>query len=482
MTLINKISLFMGAMCLAALFALFNFMGLEFLGLFPIVLVFIYMAIFEIEKFFLSIAFLTPLSINIEEYTDGLGLFLPTEPLLFGLMILFLFLQIKSPFLDVRIWRNPIVICVLIYLFWLVITSITSTDPLVSFKYLLSKLWFILPLLIFGTYFFRKHENRVVFLWVFIISCCLVVCFTLIHHSMYDFGEEEGHWVMWPFFKDHTIYGATIALCLPISLALLKQKGSPPLSKAILILLNGILFIGLIFSYTRAAWLSVLCASIIGLLIYFRVNFRIVVGLGLAFCLVIYSQWDNVQLALSMNKHEHTTEAFEEKIQSAANVTTDASNLERINRWDCAYQMFLNKPLLGYGPGTYAFEYAPFQDPENLTIISTNFGDMGNAHSEYLGTLSETGLIGLLVFLSIVVSIFICAIRLYYQIPNEENDTKLLIMGIIISLSTYFIHAFLNNYLDTDKAAVPVWAMCAMIIAMGISNKSHISGQSIKKD
>lgn len=468
MTGVNKISLLLGALCLSALFAFFNSMGLEALGLFPLILLFIYLAVFETEKFFLSIAFLTPLSVNIEEYTDGLGLFLPTEPLLFGLMVLFLFIQIKSPFLDVRIWRNPIIICVLSYIIWLVFTSVTSTDPLISFKSVLAKLWFIIPLLIFGTHFFRKHENRIIFLWLFIVSCCLVVCFTLVHHSIYGFGEEEGHWVMWPFFKDHTIYGATVALCLPISLALLKQKGSPPLSKAILILLNVILIVGLIFSYTRAAWLSVICASIIGMLVYFRVNFRFLMGLGLAFSLIIYSQWDNIQLALAKNTHEHTTEAFEEKIQSAANVTTDASNLERINRWDCAIQMFKKKPITGFGPGTYAFEYAPFQDPENQTIISTNFGDMGNAHSEYLGTLSETGLLGLLLFLSIITSIFISAIRLYYKTAIQENDTKLLIMGIIVSLSSYFIHAFLNNYLDTDKAAVPVWAMCAMIIAMSL--------------
>ena len=181
---------------------------------------------------------------------------------------------------------------------------------------------------------------------------------------------------------------------------------------------------------------------------------------------------------MAKNKHEHTTEEFEEKIQSAANVTTDASNLERINRWDCAYQMFQKKPVLGFGPGTYAFEYAPFQDPENLTIISTNFGDMGNAHSEYLSALSESGIIGLLLFLSVVAAIFICAIRLYYQTPNKESDIKLLIMGIIISLSSYFVHAFLNNYLDTDKAAVPVWAMCAMIISMSLSETND---QSIKQ-
>lgn len=475
---VNKIGLLIGAVALAVLFGLLNAMKLEYLGFFPIALLFIYLAIFETEKFFLSIAFLTPLSVNIEEYTDSFGLFLPTEPLLFGLMIFFLFLQMKIPFLDKRIWRNPIVICVLVYLFWLIITSITSTDPTVSFKSILARLWFIIPILIFGTYFFKKHENRVVFLWLFIVSCSLVVCFTLIHHSIYGFGEEEGHWVMWPFFKDHTIYGATVALCLPISLALLNQKGSPALSKAVLILLNSILITGLIFSYTRAAWLSVFCAGIIGLLVYFRVNFKLLLGLGLALGFVIYAQWDNIQLVLAKNKHEHTTEAFEEKIQSAANVTTDASNLERINRWDCAYQMFKKRPILGFGPGTYAFEYAPFQDPENLTIISTNFGDMGNAHSEYLSALSESGIIGLLLFISIVASIFTCAIKLYYKTPSHENDIKLLIMGIIISLSTYFIHAFLNNYLDTDKAAVPIWAMCAMIIAMSLK----ANDQSIVQD
>ncbi len=475
---VNKIGLLIGAVALAVLFGLLNAMNLEYLGFFPIALLFIYLAIFETEKFFLSIAFLTPLSVNIEEYTDSFGLFLPTEPLLFGLMIFFLFLQIRIPFLDKRIWKNPIVICVLVYLFWLIITSITSTDPIVSFKSILARLWFIIPLLVFGTHFFKKHENRVVFLWLFIVSCSLVVCFTLIHHSIYGFGEEEGHWVMWPFFKDHTIYGATVALCLPISLALLNQKGSPPLSKAVLILLNSILITGLIFSYTRAAWLSVFCAGIIGLLVYFRVNFKLLLGLGLALGFIIYAQWDNIQLVLAKNKHEHTTEAFEEKIQSAANVTTDASNLERINRWDCAYQMFKQRPVLGFGPGTYAFEYAPFQDPENLTIISTNFGDMGNAHSEYLSALSESGFIGLLLFISIVASIFTCAIKLYYKTPSHENDIKLLIMGIIISLSTYFIHAFLNNYLDTDKAAVPIWAMCAMIIAMSLK----ANDQSIVQD
>ena len=117
---------------------------------------------------------------------------------------------------------------------------------------------------------------------------------------------------------------------------------------------------------------------------------------------------------------------------------------------------------MGYGPGTYAFEYAPFQRPENLTIISTNFGDMGNAHSEYLGALAETGLIGMLSFIGIVAALFYTGITLYHQLPKENKEDRVLVLSTIMALSTYFIHAFLNNYLDTDKAAVPIWAICAM--------------------
>ena len=43
---------------------------------------------------------------------------------------------------------------------------------------------------------------------------------------------------------------------------------------------------------------------------------------------------------LAKNDAEHTTEDAGERIKSMTNVSTDASNLERLNRWDCAWQMF----------------------------------------------------------------------------------------------------------------------------------------------
>ena len=459
------------AFFLAILFSYFIWFDLAEFYLFPIALLLVYLAIFQTEILFLSLAFFTPFSINIEEFSKSFGLFIPTEPLLFGLMLILLFFQFKTPFVDKQIWKHPIIISVLVFISWMFVTAITSSNVLVSFKFILSKLWFIVPILFFGTHFFKKEANRNWFILLFIIATSCTIIYTLIHHSTYDFGEKAGHWVMSPFFKDHTIYGAIIAMIIPLLLSWYFSEKYAPLIQISLIGIIIIVFFGLYFSYTRAAWLSIAIAIIVGFIIHFKVNYKILLFLASVACIFLFFQWDTIQMELARNTHEHTTEAFDERIQSAANVTTDASNLERINRWNCALSMFQQRPIFGYGPGTYALEYAPFQEAKNLTIISTNFGDMGNAHSEYLGALAEMGLIGLLTFIAFVIAIFYSAIQLYYSWPADDKQTRIKIFGMILSLTTYFSHAFLNNFLDTDKAAIPVLAMCSIIIVLDLKRR-----------
>ena len=467
----KALTLIILAFFLAILFSYFIWFDLAEFYLFPIALLLVYLAIFQTETLFLSLAFFTPFSINIEEFSKSFGLFIPTEPLLFGLMLILLFFQFKTPFVDKQIWKHPIIISVLVFISWMFVTAITSSHVLVSFKFILSKLWFIIPILFFGSHFFKKETNRNWFIRLFIIGTSCTIIYTLIHHSTYDFGEKAGHWVMSPFFKDHTIYGAIIAMIIPLLLSWYFSEKYAPLIQISLIGIIIIVFFGLYFSYTRAAWLSIAIAIIVGFIIHFKVNYKILLFLASVACIFLFFQWDTIQIELARNTHEHTTEAFDERIQSAANVTTDASNLERINRWNCALSMFQQRPIFGYGPGTYALEYAPFQEAKNLTIISTNFGDMGNAHSEYLGALAEMGLIGLLTFIAFVIAIFYSAIQLYYSWPADDKQTRIKIFGMILSLTTYFSHAFLNNFLDTDKAAIPVLAMCSIIIVLDLKRR-----------
>lgn len=450
----------------AALACYLIWVDLSYFVLAPIGLLGIYFAIFQTEYTFLALAFLTPLSINIEEYTDSFGLYLPTEPLLFGLMILLLLQHFRKPLIPKYVWQNPIVWALGFYLFWIFITSITSTDPVASFKFLLAKLWFIVPLILFGPIVYKKHINIERFIWLFTVAMVIAITYTLVVHASYGFGEEEGHWVMWPFFKDHTIYGSTVAFITPLIFGIYLSKKHSPLVQVTLIALIGITLIGLFFSYTRAAWLSVIAAILVLIAIKIRLKLSIIASAVAIAGVFLFLSWDSIQIELERNKFEHTTEEFGERLQSATNVTTDASNLERLNRWSCAIEMFKERPVFGFGPGTYAFEYARFQEPENTTIISTTNGDMGNAHSEYLGPLSEMGLFGLIAMLLIVAAIFYKSITLYYKWPEEDRKMRTFILAMIMSLVTYFVHGVLNNYLDTDKASVPIWTFCAIFIVL----------------
>jgi len=77
--------------------------------------------------------------------------------------------------------------------------------------------------------------------------------------------------------------------------------------------------------------------------------------------------------------------------------------MERVNRWKSANQVFREKPLMGWGPATYQFKYAPFQIASEKTIISTNYGKVGNAHSEYLGSLVDSGIPGIMLYFLLLI-------------------------------------------------------------------------------
>jgi putative inorganic carbon (hco3(-)) transporter len=112
------------------------------------------------------------------------------------------------------------------------------------------------------------------------------------------------------------------------------------------------------------------------------------------------------------------------------------------------------------------FQYAPFQRSYEKTFISTNGADRGNAHSEYIGPLAESGIPGTLTFLAILIATVYTALNIYYR--SENKEIRMLSLCLLLGLITYFIHGLLNNFLDTDKASVPFWGFIAMIVALDV--------------
>jgi O-antigen ligase len=222
-----------------------------------------------------------------------------------------------------------------------------------------------------------------------------------------------------------------------------------------------ILTIGLILSYTRAAWLSVVFAAGVGVLMLMKVPFKWMLFSGLVIGSLTTVYWDDIQISLNRNKKE-SSDKMDDHIKSISNVSSDASNLERLNRWNCAMAMFDERPIVGWGPGMYQFVYAPFQRAQDKTIISTNRGDGGNAHSEFLGPLSEQGLVGMLVYIAFVLLVMFMGFRVFRGTSDYEE--RLVVMGLFLGIVTYFAHGFLNNFLDSDKIAVPFWVAVSYLV------------------
>lgn len=421
--------------------------------------VLVFAIVFYPVKLWWLVVGLVPFSVDLDLYIDSpVGMYLPTEPILVGFLLLSLMYLLRYPpgrdFL-----RHPVILLVFAYFGWTAMSVITSSDVIVSLKNFTVQMWFVVPVLFLGSRILSEKNDREKFFRVYVFSFSLVVIYTLIRLAWHGFPVKEAEWLMRPFFKDHTLMGAVLGLTMPYVALKAFQKDIRFGKRVLWWILLMVYTIVLIETHSRAALLSLIVAAGLYVCIFLRIRFLNLLGMVLVAAVMLWSFQDQIFNYLESNDSESRGD-YIEHLESISNVSTDASNLERINRWNAAIAMWKERPVFGWGPGTYQFEYAPFQKAEDLTIISTNIGDVGNAHSEYLGALSESGL-GAMVFLILFVMVTIG--EGYRTVLGLKGRDRLILMSALLGFVTYFTHGVLNNFLHSDKVSVLLWG-CVLII------------------
>ncbi len=449
----------------------------EWVSYIPFALAGLFLLLFKLETCLLLLCFVVPLSFHFDDIGFGLGISVPDEPMIMFIMILAIFKFLIHSEFDYRVFKHPISIAILVNMLWVFVTSCTSEIPLVSFKFFLSRLWYVVVFYFLGVMLFRNFANIGKYLWLYIIPLSFVIVYTLVKHATQNFSKDASYEVMQPFYEAHGVYAAVIAFFLPffaISLLFPRQLKYNSIQWMMVASLLGLFIAGLIFSYTRAAWLSVLATGglIIPLILRLRFNHLLII---ITICAALFFTFQSEFTYLMSKTQDVSSNNMSVHLKSVSNIKSDASNAERINRWMSAINMFEARPLLGFGLGTYMFTYASFQLYNYHTVISTNFGDVGNAHSEFLGPLSESGAIGLLSLLAILYFSLHTAFRLYYEAPQIK--TRLMAVAVMLGLLTYIVHGTMNNYSDGDKMAVLWWGSFAMITALDLyHNKARKTG------
>jgi hypothetical protein len=120
---------------------------------------------------------------------------------------------------------------------------------------------------------------------------------------------------------------------------------------------------------------------------------------------------------------------------------------------------------MGFGPGTYQFQYIPFQEAGLKNRLSVRNpddvpqGSGGSAHSEVLLQLSENGWPTALVF--------VLMLGLWMG-RGLWASAKMEWVPYVLGLTTYVFHMNVNNFLNQPGFAFLFWTFGAMIMI-----KSH---------
>jgi O-antigen ligase len=440
-----------------------------------------FLVIYRMDWALYALAILTPLSILIDEASLGFAIQIPTDPLMIMISTALIarWMLLEAP--SAAVLRNPITLSLGLWMLWMTYIIPASSQPIVSLKFVLSNAWKIIPCYFGAVMLFGQSGRTVRFWWLYLIPLTFVAVWSLWHHAEDGFTKEASYWASEPFVINHGIYGAMLGFMIPlVTLHLLRPHAFFGLVwlRPVLLTLLVVLIIAVIMSYTRAAWVSLAAALGFYLLLLFRIRFRWLMLLTLLATTLIAMNSGPLLMYLMRNKTD-SQDRLDKHLESISNVRSDASNLERLNRWASGLRMFSERPWLGWGPGTYMLQYAPFQNPYQKTIISTNNADVGGIHSEYFGPLVESGIPGFLFFAGIVLTSLQRGMSLWYRLKDaEQQRDRLILLCAMLGLVTYYTHGFLNNYLDMDKTALLFWSGLALITAMDVRYPSDSRGVS----
>lgn len=455
--------LLLGSMALITLGAVYFAIRLKMNLLFgvPIVAAGVLLLVYDYKPLFFLMVAAIPVSIQYE-LPGAAAMDMVSEPL----MLVFLMVWILNLASGKQFGRKqriyPFHILVALILVWTLITMVTSTYFLRSFKFFLSRLWYLAAFVYIGEKVLQDQKSIRTLIWAFFVPLVLIVFVTTIRHGLEGFSFESSNLVATPFYANHVIYGACVTLFVPFAFYLLTQYTAKSLNWYLAAAGLGLLLLGVIFSYARGAWITCFLAPFVAIAVVRKwLEPGIYVGIFVVAIGLFYLINDNTyyKFAPEYKKtvfHEGDLEGH----LSATFEGEEMSTMERFYRWIAAFRMTANKPLLGFGPSTFNQNYKRFADDSFRTYVSDN-PEQSTTHNYFLMTFSEQGLVGGSLFLGFCLFMMIKGARLYHRVESRER--KWLILAILMSESVIILHSFLNELIEVDKVGAMFWLGWVML-------------------
>lgn len=146
----------------------------------------------------------------------------------------------------------------------------------------------------------------------------------------------------------------------------------------------------------------------------------------------------------------------------------DSSNNFRMNVWSAVVEMIRDRPILGIGPGNNAFNkiYPLYQRPR-FTALS--------AYSVFLEIAVETGLIGFLCFLWLLIVTFNQGVQQLGRLRMSAHPDAFWLMGAIAAIAGMLSHGLVDTVWYRPEVSTLWWLMIAIIASYYVTPPSDTS-------
>ena len=409
-----------------------------------------------------------PLSVEFS-FSDQLGTDLPDEPLMLAVSVLsVLYLVYRfTPFRS-RLWHHPLLICLLAWIGWMTITTMVSTTPWISFKFLLAKSWYIGAFLLAPLIWLRDQKSIRCALYCLFVPLFLLALLSVIRHAFEGFSFITSTAVVQPYFRNHVVYSAMLVTLVPVLFFSRRFTQKKQLWDAAMILV----LVALFFSYARGAWL----ALFVGIGAYLLLRNRLlvygyVVVLLLSLLTIVWLKQGDRYLQFAP---DYRTTIFHSDFQDHWRATyqgKDVSSVERFYRWIAGVRMVEEKPLIGFGPSSFYTRYRQYTVPAYKTWVSNN-PDRSTVHNYFLLTAVEQGIPGLIIFLILFGALLFYAEKLYHR--YRAIWTGQLAAGIAVIVVMLGVVNFWSDLIETDKIGSLFFLSIALLLIIDHRSKEDV--------
>lgn len=407
---------------------------------------------------------------------NGLGTDLPSEPLMLAVSatgVLYFISNMHK--VDLRFLYHPITVLLLVHVAWTCITAVSAEHPVVSIKFILAKIWYLIPFFFFPFALIRREEQYKKILSYIIVPLVLVVCWVLVRHAGYGFTFATSNTVVYPIFRNHVSYASILVLLLPFLVGLYYLVKSPSSKKLVLIAIP-IFIVAIYFSYTRAAQGSVLIAAGAYLMFKWRLARPAMLFAVVAAVLgIIYLVQDNKYLDYAPNFDATITHYQFDNLIEATYKLEDISTMERVHRWVAGGRMLTKRPMLGYGPGNFYNTYQDYTLNEFQTYVSDN-PEKSGIHNYFLMLAVEQGIPGTLIFTLLLIITILIGEKLYHRL--EPGGARTIVMCSLVCLTVSTAILMFNDMIETDKMGPIFFFSIANIVIVDFWNKKKRSSQN----